>query len=91
MKNKLSLFLTVVFLLAMVMGPGPGLLLINPDISQPNPDLTIGGIPKLYAWGIFWYAVQVAVVVTAYCKVWKDDEPEAATENGSAGEETDHG
>jgi hypothetical protein len=91
MKCKLSLFLTVTFLLAMVMGPGPGLLLVNPDISQANPEVTIGGIPKLYAWGLFWYGVQIAVVVTAYFKVWKDDEPEAASEGGTTGEEADDG
>ncbi|MDP6358281.1 MAG: hypothetical protein QF473_24395 [Planctomycetota bacterium] len=90
MKDKLSLFLTITFLVAMFMGPGPGLLLVNPDISQPEPELTIGGFPKLYAWGLFWYVIQIAVVVTAYCKVWKDDEPEAAAESGTSEEEADH-
>ncbi|MDA0840771.1 MAG: hypothetical protein O3B01_02650 [Planctomycetota bacterium] len=90
MKCNLALFLTCTFILAMVMGPGPGLLLINPDISQPNPELTIGGFPKLYAWGIFWYVIQIAVVVTAYFLVWKDDEPETEVEIGPSARETDH-
>lgn len=47
----------------MVLGPGPGMLLIN----QPRAFL---GIPQLYAWGLLWYAVEVLIVVAAYVWVW---------------------
>lgn len=47
----------------MLLGPGPGMLLIN----QPRAFL---GIPQLYAWGLLWYAVEVLIVVAAYVWVW---------------------
>ena len=28
------------------------------------------GLPTIYAWGLLWYAVQLAAVLTAYFKVW---------------------
>ncbi len=62
-RRRLSLFLTVSFVAALLMGPGPGMLLIN----QPRSFL---GIPQLYAWGLLWYAVEVGIVVAAYCFVW---------------------
>jgi len=51
----------------MVMGTGPGILLVN----RPN---SILGIPLVYAWGILWYLVQVIVGLVAYFTLWRNDE-----------------
>jgi len=70
-RSRLGIVLIVIFLLAMVMGPGPGLRLINPDVTHPDATYTIGGLPIVYAWGLFWFAVQMAVVLTAYFTIWR--------------------
>jgi len=63
-----------VFALAMVMGPGPGLRLVNPEPAAVREGLLFLGLPVVYAWGLFWYGVQAAVVVTAYFTIWKPSE-----------------
>jgi hypothetical protein len=52
-----------VFAVAMLLGAGPGILLVN----QPSMWF---GLPRLYVWGMFWCAVEIAVVVAAYFFVW---------------------
>lgn len=64
-RRPIAIALTLLFITALVMGPGPGMLLVN----RPS---TILGIPALYAWGLFWYVVEVFVVVAAYFLVWND-------------------
>lgn len=71
-ERTLKHIVIAVFLLAMVMGPGPGLRLINPDASDPNATFTFAGIPILYAWGLFWYFVQLVAIIIAYKKLWKE-------------------
>ena len=66
-KRLLALF----FLLAMVMGSGPGLYLINPDPGDPNATFTLGGLPVIYLWGLLWYAVQLGVILRAYTTHWQ--------------------
>ena len=66
--------LFALFLLAMIRGSGPGLYLVNPDISAPNPSFTTFGLPTIYVWGLFWYAVQLGVSLRAYFYHWKDDD-----------------
>ena len=63
-RRGLSAILAVAFAVAMLMGVGPGVLLVN------RPE-TFLGIPLLYAWGLFWYAVHIVIVVTAYCCLWQ--------------------
>ena len=63
-----TLFFIVV--VSMLMGTGPGVLLVN----QPT---TIGGLPLVYVWGICWYLVLVAVALVAYFILWKNDAAEA--------------
>jgi hypothetical protein len=63
--------LVLLFLLAMVMGSGPGLYLINPDPGDPNAIFTLGGLPVIYLWGLLWYAVQLGVILRAYTTYWK--------------------
>ena len=57
-------------MLAMLMGPGLGLRLVNPDPSDPNATYTVLGLPIIYVWGLFWYAVQLVAIVVAYKKIW---------------------
>ena len=68
--RNLSRILIAVFLIAMFMGSGPGLRLINPDPTDPNAVFTFLGLPKIYAWGLLWYAVQLTVILIAYFKIW---------------------
>ena len=75
-KSRLGRVLTVVFVLALLMGPGPGLMLAN----RPS---TVFGIPWLYFWGLLWYVVEVVVVVVAFCCVWPTEEPVASQDDTS--------
>jgi len=73
-KSKLGRILTVIFAIALLMGPGPGLVLANRPTS-------VFGIPSLYFWGLLWYGVEVAVVVIAFFFVWPKDEPVGTDES----------
>jgi len=72
-RRRLAWILAAVFSVAMVMGPGPGLYLINPDPADAEARFTIAGFPVIYAWAIFWFFIQAAVVLIAYTKLWRDD------------------
>ena len=72
--RRLGLMLFAVFALAMVMGPGPGLRLVNPEPAAAREGLRFLGLPVIYAWGLFWYGVQAAVVLTACLTIWKPSE-----------------
>ena len=74
-RKSLRNTIIAVFVLAMTRGPGPGLRLINPDASDPNATFTFAGIPTVYAWGLFWYAVQLIAIIIAYKKLWREDTP----------------
>lgn len=72
--RRLAWILSTVFLVALVMGTGPGLLLVNEPVMVP---LGFGlALPALYAWGLLWYAVEVICVVLAYAFVWRDTQEE---------------
>jgi len=64
--SSLKCVLFALFLLAMIMGTGPGTLLVNRAV-------TLKGIPLLYLWGIGWYLVLVAIALVAYFRIWKTD------------------
>jgi len=64
-RMKLGWILAAVFAMAMILGAGPGILL--EFVNQPT---TWFGLPRLYVWGMFWCAVEMAVVVLAYLFVW---------------------
>ena len=72
-RRKLAVILSGIFLFSVVMGPGPGLYLVNPDSA--NAGATFLGAPVLYAWAVFWYVVQASVIVVAYFTVWKEERP----------------
>ena len=73
-QRRFGLVLFAVFALAMGMGPGPGLRLVNPEPTAARDSLLFLGLPVIYAWGLFWYGVQAAVVVTACLTIWKSRE-----------------
>lgn len=76
-RKKLGVILSIAFLFAMFMGPGPGVLLINPDAADPNAVFTFMGVPKVYAWGVLWYSIQLVIVGLLYAKVWVAEESRA--------------
>ena len=69
LKTRLSKILALIFFFALIMGPGPGLYLVNP--SHDNPcSTTFLGMPILFAWSSFWFFVQAGVVLVAYRNLW---------------------
>ncbi len=58
------------FVLALIMGPGPGIYLINPDPADPDAQRFLFGAPIVYVWAACWFFVQAASVVLAYLFVW---------------------
>lgn len=73
-RKRLAICLVFLFCLAMLMGPGPGLRLVNPPPDAARESYLLAGVPLVYAWGLFWYAVQAGVVATAYFTVWRSPE-----------------
>ncbi len=71
--RKLTAILTGIFLFSVVMGPGPGLYLVNPDTADAGVRLL--GAPILYTWAVFWFIVQASVIVVAYFTLWKEERP----------------
>jgi hypothetical protein len=70
-RRTLGAVLAALFAFALIMGPGPGVMLVN----TPKPIL---GLPAIYLWGLLWYVVEVVIVVLAYKLVWTDgDESDA--------------
>ena len=63
--------LTVFFLMALILGPGPGSTLIDGTAEDPN---FLFGVPALYAWVVFWYVVMAGCVVVAARKLWRDED-----------------
>ena len=68
--SQLAKTLTAVILLGTLMGAGPGLALVSPAKDSPDP-ATFLGIPALYAWVVFWFAVQAVAIYIASEKLWK--------------------
>jgi len=69
-RTPLAITLTVIFLVALVMGPGPGSLLIAPPGSDPPLWF---GIPALYLWAVLWFFVEAAVIIIAACTLWQKE------------------
>ncbi len=84
-RSAFARVLFLVFLLAIAMGAGPGLFLVNPDPNDPEARRFVFGIPTVYLWAVLWLAVQSGAVVVAYRKLWnesKEDEEGAAETKG---------
>jgi hypothetical protein len=73
----MKVLLVVLFLLAIVLGAGPGIHLVNPDPTDPGASFTTFGLPTIYVWGLLWYVVQFGVIITAYFRFWTSPEPDA--------------
>jgi len=69
-RKRLTIALSVIFALAIVMGAGPGMYLVNPDADDPDATFTFLGMPVIYAWVTFWFLVQAVVVLVAYFRLW---------------------
>ena len=67
-KSRLVRILGAAFLFALIMGPGPGLYLINEYAKSGG---SILGLPALYAWCLFWFGIEVAIVLIAAKTLWK--------------------
>lgn len=63
-RRRLAGSLAAIFFLAMIMGAGPGIWLVN----GRGP---VFGIPVIYLWVVFWFVVQASAVVTAFLTIWK--------------------
>lgn len=72
--NRLGIWLAVAMVFAVLMGPGPGLRLVNPNLDAADPVFTWFGMPVIYVWGLFWFAVQLTIVVIAYKTVWAEED-----------------
>ena len=62
-KRRMAWLSSLMMTAALVIGCGPGLLLVN----TPEPTL---GWPTLFVWGVVWYFVEVGAVLVAYRYVW---------------------
>lgn len=71
--SKTAKILTVMFAVAMFMGAGPGLRLVNPDPADTEAVFTFLGLPIIYAWAILWYLVMAILILTAYFKIWSKE------------------
>ncbi|MDE0838638.1 MAG: hypothetical protein OSB41_06235 [Kiritimatiellae bacterium] len=63
--------IAVVFLVALILGPGPGARLFDGTADQPN---FLMGVPVLYVWVVFWFLVMAGCVVVAARTMWKDED-----------------
>ncbi|MFK7849835.1 MAG: hypothetical protein AB8D78_02555 [Akkermansiaceae bacterium] len=66
--SKGDRILTLVFLAALVLGPGPGAMLIDGSVDKPALWF---GIPALYVWALLWFLILSGCVVTAALTSWK--------------------
>ncbi|RZO15629.1 MAG: hypothetical protein EVB09_06890 [Verrucomicrobiaceae bacterium] len=60
--------LVAIFLIALIMGPGPGSLMINSPGSEPKFWF---GMPALYVWAVLWFFVEAAVIIVAARFLWR--------------------
>jgi hypothetical protein len=70
--RRLAIVLLVIFSIALLLGPGPGHLLINPDADAPEARRFFLGLPIVYAWALLWFFVQAACIVVAYFTLWRE-------------------
>ena len=70
-RRRVAWGLAGVFLTALVMGPGPGSMLVDGSPAAPNFLL---GIPALYLWLLFWLFIMAGCVVVAARCLWQGEE-----------------
>ncbi len=69
-RKTLTIILSIIFAITVFFGLGIGLAMINPDASDPDATFIVWGMPTIYVWAVFWFLVQAAVVIIAYCRLW---------------------
>lgn len=69
--RRLGIILFALFAFALLMGPGPGILIINPDPADPDATRFLLGMPIVYVWAVFWLGVQGLCVTLAYLFIWR--------------------
>ena len=69
-RTWLTVVLSTVFALAVLMGTGPGIYLINPDPADPHATFVVLGMPVIYIWTVFWFIIQASIVSVAYILLW---------------------
>ena len=86
--RRLVVILSVIFVLAVVMGTGPGIYLVNPNPNDPQGVITFLGLPILYAWIVWWFLVQAAVILVAYYHLWDGGESDGPGSSDSLPDRT---
>lgn len=66
--RRSSVFLCLLFLAVLVMGPGPGVWLVNP--AQPARATSCWGAPVIWLWAIGWLGAEWMIVLIAYRWLW---------------------
>ena len=66
--RTMAFTLVAIFLIALIMGPGPGALMINSPGSEPKFWF---GMPALYVWAVLWFFVEAAVIIVAARFLWR--------------------
>ncbi|MFL2479862.1 MAG: DUF3311 domain-containing protein [Verrucomicrobiales bacterium] len=66
--RTMAFTLVAIFLIALIMGPGPGSLMINSPGSEPKFWF---GMPALYVWAVLWFFVEAAVIIVAARFLWR--------------------
>jgi hypothetical protein len=70
-RRKLGRLFFAMFVLALIMGPGPGIYLINPDPGDAEARRFFLGAPIIYVWAAFWFIIQASAVALSYLFLWK--------------------
>ena len=68
-RRRRSTVLSTLFLLALVMGPGPGAMLIDGSADAPA---FLFGVPALYLWILLWGGVMAGCILVAAMTVWRN-------------------
>jgi len=67
------------FILALIMGPGPGIYLVNPDPADAEARRFFLGAPIIYVWAAFWFIIQASAVALSYLFLWDTTSDSTAT------------
>ena len=68
--RRQSAIVSAIFLLALLMGPGPVSALVGGSPGAPN---FLFGVPALYLWLVLWFFVMAGCVLFAAKNLWGDD------------------
>jgi hypothetical protein len=66
--RRLTIILSAVFTLALILGPGPGAMLIDGSADAPA---FLFGVPTLYLWTLLWFSVLSGCILVAAMTIWK--------------------